>query len=307
MTGAAPSAVPASPKTALILGAVGIVSLALQIGSVLFGELMSGRAVYDRNLHHLDREPPLDDVVDHDGGHDEPAEDAEPLHAPFDEGFDLADLPEPGEPEPQVAEFAGHPDEFEISPAPRHAAAGAAALELSNLSADIAIGRARIVLLAAISEARDAAVVADTLVSEALQKGLSVCRVDAGSGRASQSPGITDLCAEQVGFGDVVHKVRDGLAEVPWGHLTTIDRRSTKAVTLIEALADIYEVVIVSTGRFGLTSSLPIFAGVEGRLVLVRRDTTPASLIQAMAADAESLGFALSPGVMVPEAQSEVA
>src|SRR5690606_14706742 len=49
ITQAAPSVVPASPKTALILGAVGFVALALQVGMVLFGELMSGRAVYDRN------------------------------------------------------------------------------------------------------------------------------------------------------------------------------------------------------------------------------------------------------------------
>ena len=49
--------------------------------------------------------------------------------------------------------------------------------------------------------------------------GLSVCRVDAGSGRPSAAPGLTDLCAEQASFGDVVHRVRDGLAEVPWGEL----------------------------------------------------------------------------------------
>src|SRR5690606_38057159 len=45
ITIAAPSVQPASPKTALILGAVGFVALALQIGAILFGELMSGRAL----------------------------------------------------------------------------------------------------------------------------------------------------------------------------------------------------------------------------------------------------------------------
>ena len=67
------------------------------------------------------------------------------------------------------------------------------------------------------------------------------------------------------------------------------------------------EVVIISTGRLGLSSNLPVFAGIDGRLVLVRRSSTPASLVEAMAADAASLGFVVSPGVMVPEAQSEVA
>ena len=45
VTEAAPSASPASPKVQLILMAVGIVSLAAQIGIVVFGELMSGRAI----------------------------------------------------------------------------------------------------------------------------------------------------------------------------------------------------------------------------------------------------------------------
>ncbi|MEO8758777.1 MAG: GumC family protein [Devosia sp.] len=315
VTQAAPSVVPASPKTGLILGAVGIVSLALQIGTVLFGELMSGRAVYDRGMRHVDDNAHLEPVLDEHDEEDADQGDGGAYEASEldDEEQNLANMPEPEYTGPAVAIADPGPLEEPAiveaarAPAPRHRNAGTAALELSNLSADIAIGRARIVLLAGVSEARDAAVVADTLVSEALQKGISVCRVDAGSGRASHDLGITDLCAEQVGFGDVVHKVRDGLAEVPWGHLGTVDRRSTRAITLIEALADIYEVVIVSTGRLGLSSNLPIFAGLAGRLVLVSRNTTPAALAEAMAADAASLGFEITQGVMVPEAQSEVA
>src|SRR5690606_23216857 len=45
VTEAAPSVVPASPKTALILAAVGLVALAGQVGGAIFGELMSGRAL----------------------------------------------------------------------------------------------------------------------------------------------------------------------------------------------------------------------------------------------------------------------
>ena len=68
ITRAAPSVVPASPKTALILGAVGFVALALQIGTVLFGELMSGRAVYNRNAHEpLDVELGIRRAADEDG------------------------------------------------------------------------------------------------------------------------------------------------------------------------------------------------------------------------------------------------
>ena len=313
VTQAAPSVVPASPKTTLILSAVGIVALVLQIGTVLFGELMSGRAVYDRNVRSFDIEPAMEDEPD-----------AEPTLAEDDEPQIVASDSADGEPEPEldlgdmpepvlaVAPAAASrpvavPARPESAPAPRHRAAGAAALALSNLSADIAIGRVRVVLLAGVSEARDAAVVADSLVASALAKRLSVCRVDAGSARLSSAPGLTDLCAEQASFGDVVHKVRDGLAEVPWGQMTTLDRRSTKAVTLVEALADIYEVVIVLTGRIGLNSNLPLFAGMAGRLVIVRGSDTPDSVAEAVAADAASLGFEVTQSVTVPEAQSEVA
>jgi hypothetical protein len=169
------------------------------------------------------------------------------------------------------------------------------------------LGRARITLLAAIADARDAAIVADALVDEALRNGLSVCRVDAGSGRVSAAPGLTDLCAEQASFGDVVHRVREGLAEVPWGEQAVLDRRSMRPVTLIEALSDIYEVVIVSTGRIGLNSTLPMFAGAGARLAIVRQPSTPEGLVEAVSDDAQSLGFASVTSVVVPETEAAVA
>jgi succinoglycan biosynthesis transport protein ExoP len=300
ITQAAPSVVPASPKTALILGAVGFVALALQVGMVLFGELMSGRAVYDRNsLRPVDPATAVPDDF-------EPALDAggEPIDEPepqsmaagdAEDELDLADMPEPAvvRPAPPIA-------------SPR-AAVTPTATGIANLVADMSLGRARITLLAAVSEARDAAIVADVLVTEALRNGLSVCRVDAGSGRTSSAPGLTDLCAEQAGFGDVVHRVREGLAEVPWGEIAALDRRSMRPLTLVEALSDIYEVVIVSTGRVGLNSTLPLFSGARARLAVVRQPLTPEALVEAVSADAASLGFDAVSSVVVPEPQSAVA
>jgi hypothetical protein len=67
-----------------------------------------------------------------------------------------------------------------------------------------------------------------------------------------------------------VHKSADNsFAEVPWGRGRAISRSSTKPLTLVEALGDIYEVVVLMTGRVGMTSSLPFFDRLEGRLVLV--------------------------------------
>ena len=297
VTQAAPSVVPASPKTTLILGAVGFVALALQVGSVLFGELMSGRAVYDRRSLQVveptmaSEEAELEAEVAAAAEAEAEADGDEAL----DDEADLADMPEPA----VVAPVAAAP--------PPVRTAAPSTTNLANIVADMALGRSRIVLLAAVSEPRDSAIVADLLVAEALQKGLSVCRIDAGSGRPSNAPGLTDLCAERASFGDIVHRVREGLAEVPWGEMPVLDRRSIKPLTLVEALADIYEVVIVSTGRVGINSTLPLFGGAHARLVMARQAGTPDVLAESVAADAATLGFESVDSVMVPERQVAVA
>ena len=59
---------------------------------------------------------------------------------------------------------------------------------------------------------------------------------------------------------------------MPWGQGTIIDHESTKPLTLVEALGDIYEVVVLITGRVGSASTLPMFYDLDGRLVLVAGD-----------------------------------
>ena len=267
ITQAAPSVVPASPKTGLILGAVAAVSLALQIGAVLFGELMSGRAVYDRSVvRHV--EPAHEETVPTD---DESADEEILAEDEIDREESDAVMP--------------------ATEAEAVLARAEAETPFSRLSADITLGRVRVVYLAGVSDGRDAAIAADALVTEALDKGLNVCRVDAGSMHMSQQLGLSDLCAGQASYGDVVHKVRVGLAEVPWGRGAALDRRSPRPLTLLEALSDIYELVVVSTGRVGLNSTLPLFAGADGRVVMVKRPGTAPATLDAMTAEVSALGF----------------
>jgi succinoglycan biosynthesis transport protein ExoP len=347
ITAAVPSVTPASPKTPLILGAVAFVVLALQVGGILFGELMSGRALTDRAYRPF-----------------EPGEDGEAYdeRAAVADLFDEPEVPpeadayadaqadvdgfvdvEPGATEPDL-ETAAEWAEFESAPPPSYsppaqepprtavaqaaavAAAGAIpptptymppparptaldptvgenALELSNLSADIAIGRVRVVMLAALTSSRDCATVAETLIGDALRRGLSIVRIDAGSGRPSTELGLTDLAMDRASFGDVVHRVREGLAEVPWGHQATLERRSTRPLTLIEALTDIYEVVVIETGRIGMASALPVFAGVPCRLVLVGPPHPAREMVEAAVEDAANLGYEIGQIVHPPELQ----
>ncbi len=312
---AAPSVVPASPKTGLVLGAVAFVSVALQMGIVLFGELVSGRAIYNREV--VAPETPVEPASDDAGDPVSPLPDHAPVARPeapqvFAAAPSRADVDSFG-PDAQmfiVPTASVPPQPAPADPAdlaPRRSARIDAQMALSNLAADLVLGRVRVLLLAGIADARDAALVADALVTDALERGLSVCRVDAGSMRPSEGAGLTDLCADTAGYGDVVHKVRDGLAEVPWGTLVDLDRRSSKPLTLVEALADIYEVVIVAAGRMGPQSGLSLFAGSPGRLALVRQPGTPKAAIEAAEAGASLLGFSVDGAIMVPEPSSQVA
>lgn len=334
VTVAAPSAQPASPKTALILGAVGFVAVALQIGGILFGELMSGRALTDRRYAYRQVEPrEFEEAVEiEDDGLEQASEPAEIVDGPLvrrvaafapgaaDDAFDNfpgLDVPPP----PEAEEFAGADAEplsdEPLEAVPLETAAAVPAVEtvtsqpdefeLGNLTADLDAGRVQVVMLAALGGFGDCLEVSDFLVAECLQNDLIVVCVDAGSGHQTAEPGLTDLSAERADFGDVVHAVGAGLAEVPWGTMTALERRSMKPATLLAALTDVYDVVIVSTGRIGMASALPIFAGLDCRLVLVGDQRSEAAALEAAREDAATLGYQVGQVVSLPQLRSKVA
>ncbi len=255
VTEAAASVVPSSPRTALILGAVGFAALVLQIGAVLFGELMSGRALVERRVYEAVEEA----VLDNGAGEDE-----EPA---------AVELPKP---------------------------TGSLRDDLGRLSEAVIARQLRTVLLANVGERDEVTLVIDRLVEDALAAGLSVVAVDAGSGDISSTQGIADLAAERCDYGDVVQRASDDLAEVAWGRLAAIDRRSSRPATLVEALADIYHVVIVDTGRVGMVSSLPLFADAPVGVVLVASDTASVQSVVAAKADIKALGLEVGRMVTLP-------
>jgi uncharacterized protein involved in exopolysaccharide biosynthesis len=260
---AAASVVPSSPKTALLLGAVGFVALVLQVGAILFGELMSGRALVERRAYAAVEEAVLD------GAPAEPEEEAPAIELPRPTGM-LRD-------------------------------------DLGMLSEAVSARQLRTVLIAHTGERAEVMTVIDRLVEDALGAGLSVVAVDAGSGEVSSTPGLTDLAAERCDYGDVVQRASEELAEVAWGRLATIDRRSGRPATLVEALADIYHVVIVDTGRVGMASSLPLFADVRAGVVLVASDIASVQSVVEARADIKALGLEVGRVVTLPTARAAVA
>lgn len=335
---AAPSVSPASPKTQLILIAVGIVALAIQIGLIVFTELMSGRAIIaggpiERPQDELEEVPfsvaelepdqqfvseahadaefaDQDDLFEETSELEAPGHADEPYFADsIEPAFDEPVLsegevdvqPEPeqdrlrsafirslasyGEPDavPQSSSYVAPSDAHErVAHVDEHVLPVAVAspepsvqaipgvISMSALASDLVMGRTHLLMLAAHRANAECEALAEELVADALARGLSVALVDAGSARTSDEPGLSDLSCNAASFGDVVHKSADNsFAEVPWGRVRSIARQSSKPVTLVEALGDIYEVVVLLTGRVGMNSALPMFAGMTGRVVLV--------------------------------------
>jgi hypothetical protein len=275
---AAPSVEPASPKIPLILGAVGFVALALQVGAVLFGELMSGRALVERIPHEEAEVAVADDEIERDA-------------------------------ELEAVEAEQITSQGSVAAAAAAPAAKASVRQdgLSDLSAAVTSHQLRTVLLASVGDGTESIQVIERLLEDAIVEDLSAVVVDAGSGDVTAAPGLTDLAAEAADYGDVMQKAGENLAEVQWGRLPTLDRRSSRPLTLIEALADIYHVVIVDTGRAGLTSSLPLFTGARGTVVLVAGDATSPVAIGAARRDVATLGFEVGRVVTLSAAKADVA
>lgn len=272
---AAPSVEPAAPKIPLILGAVGFVALALQVGAVLFGELMSGRVLVQRQ--------PVADVEDIDRSY----EDKEPPAFVDNDSID-------DELEQAV--------ETSLAPPLRTVAD-----DLAQLSAAVSAHQLRTVLLASLDDGVEPLVVVDRLLEDALIADLSAVVVDAGSGEPSATLGLTDLAAEHADYGDVMQRVGDNLAEVPWGRLSSLDRRSSRPLTMVEALADIYHVVIVDTGRAGMASNLPLFSGARATVVLVASADSNPVTVGAARRDIAALGFEVGRVVSLPTTRADVA
>lgn len=292
---AAPSVTPASPKTQLILLAVGIVSLAVQIGLIVFGELMSGRAIVPAETEEaagpglpqdaLEEMPFVESELEPDQRWEEPVPEVIVAEAEPDI-LEPDPLIEPSLPDPVVA--AAAVEAAANGRAVRHGGT----LDMSDLTADLVAGRTHLVVLAGSGAGADCESLAEDLVGDALGQGLSVALVDAGSGRTTEEPGLTDLSIDAVSFGDVVHKSADNsFAEVPWGQERSINRRSTRPLTLVEALGDIYEVVVLMTGRLEAGSTLPMFESLGGRLVLVPGNDQDADEIAATRDQLLDVGF----------------
>ncbi len=321
---AAPSVTPASPKTSLIMVAIGLVSIAVQVGAIAFGELMSGRAlapVSGNVTADEQEEPEAATVVPEDSLADQQWSEPDPVAV--DQDLEWAEEPDFA-PSEEVASFQDEasPDtasaftralisEEPVSvpapkavvelapvqkrPAPKAVPTGEPQVRLlryADLVSDLVLGRAHLLLLTDHGDDQPSHFLAEDLVSDALGKGLSVALIDAGTGRRTENSGITELSAGKASFGDVVQKSADNsFAEVTWGQGDAIARNSNRPLVLAEALGDIYEVVIILTGKADSKSMLGTFSELGGRIILVTGDENDIALAEATRQRLEDSGL----------------
>lgn len=296
---AAPANIPASPKTALILAAVFIVSIMLQLGQILFAELVSGRAIIESR----------------------PANRAQPEPAPFqmsddDEvAFEAEQEPEAPRqvaPRPRAApppQLAGNRPVRAMKPRPAPKPVPTQPVDdLRDISAGLIRGQNQLVLVTALDDLKASRQLIESITGDLVGSGRSVVEVDAGSRQTTRNLGISDLCVDEANFGDVVHRgKRTDFALVPWGQQPVLQFGSPKCMTLVGALTDIFETVIVDTGRVGVSSSLPSFGGAYALVMLVTTSNAEKREVARAEEDLRALGFNNIQIVTLPANRARVA
>lgn len=296
---AAPSVRPAAPQTVMIVAGLAVVSVLLQVGAVIFSELLSGRALVGRDVEREMNAEATSDVAEPEAETAEP-ETAETLIE--DEAQVLA-VEAHEEIEQPVAEAASEVPTDEAGPVER--IGFDADVDIEALAAIVAAGTARVLVLASVDAVFDCQEFAERLSAKLIRNGLSVAEIDAASGLQGNEAGLSDLCAGQAEFGDVVHRAPDGqFAYVPWGQASRLGRTGGRAATLVEALADIYECVLVVTGPIEMKSSLPLFADVGARCILLAASRADAFPIEH---EIVALGFETVQVVALDDASAKVA
>lgn len=106
----------------------------------------------------------------------------------------------------------------------------------------------------------DVDVAARRLLVHCEELGKRVVLVDAASQRRGRVSGISDLSVGLASFADIVHGSAAEAALVPWGRQQHLDANAKPVRILIQALAELYDVVILALDDRAEGISLPLAA-----------------------------------------------
>lgn len=301
---AAPASEPASPQYLLVLGGVGLAVLAGQVALALIGQASFTPVRETEAVPQAER--PLDEMPEPPAGGDFVEAEADDLVAA--EADAVADEGYAEEEEQQDGAVPADPFETPVIAAEAETIhAIVVEDDLVALSDELMAQQQRIVLLAGVGATADTLPVIERVLEDTIMDDLSAVVVDAASGTVTPAVGLTDLAAGTVDYGDVLKRIGDNLAEVPWGQLGALDLQSPRPLTLVEALAEIYHIVVVDTGNVHGGLNLAAFAGANATVVVVPSPDTPAATVEAALQEIAALGFASSRVVHLAPARAEVA
>ncbi|MCW5719596.1 MAG: hypothetical protein KIS86_00485 [Devosia sp.] len=106
---------------------------------------------------------------------------------------------------------------------------------------------ARIVAIRSTGSLTDTRAWARDLLEAYAQEGRRVVMIDAASRRRGAAPGISDLSMGQARFADIVHGTgRNEAALIPWGRQDTLYASARQVRTLLLALVELYDVVVIT-------------------------------------------------------------
>lgn len=274
------------PNVPLMLILVAAISLLIQVGMVIIKELAAGNLITVRGgeVNSVAPQAQAAGVAAHDEQELTVAPEttqmvmSETAHQDANEDLTVAAT---------LAVERAHRTE----PSPTHAVAQDPMADIRVLAGQIIAERRDIVLVATGEKTRADSELADALIDALTAKSHTAIVINAGGRDQMVAPGLTDMCAGEVDFGQIIHRgQKPNQYFVPWGSKDRLDYNSDRFTLMVEALSEVYDHVIIECGRVGLRAPLAPFADTDALLVMVSSnddDVFAAELIS----DIEAVGI----------------
>ncbi len=301
---AAPAITPVSPQKKLILLAVAIIAVTFQIVQIISAEFISGRAIkYVKQPIVMPNMPtnPYYQAGFTPYGADYPS------FAMGAEGSEAAKGTKGAEKSAkQMEEIAKEKERQKNQNIADNNYMAEVKTNLQNIAAQIANANQQIILVATISANANSLI--KSLSANLLNKGKSVIEIDAGSRKITSNIGFADLCNGKVDFGDIIQRQnKSDYAIIEWGQEKKLNIYSPYCDTLIAALKEIFDLIIINVGEAGISPSIAAFADYKPIVLLSVDGKTSRLILEKVKADIRALGFNHIEVIITDENKARVA
>jgi uncharacterized protein involved in exopolysaccharide biosynthesis len=271
---------PSWPNKPMMLILVAALSLLIQVGMVIIRELVAGNLITARGQQTVPA--PVAATQEPIVQHEEPASAVVAEVAPQLVQTETATVKAAED----LAEVQAAP--AEAPPAPE---THDPMTDVRVLAGQVIAEKRDVVLVATGENNRADSELADALLVTLTTKSRTAIVINAGGRDQMATAGLTDMCAGEVDFGQIIHRgQKPNQYFVPWGTKDRLDFNSERFTLMIEALSEVYDHVIVECGRVGLRAPLAPFADSDALLVMVSSDQD-AIVAAELISDLEAVGI----------------